>query len=118
MQSTELRKRSGVFVDVYDSANNKLIAEFFSIGSAATFIVDVANNRLGRPLKKNYIQTLLGCEPRGVMKDLGFRSVCSFMCDHCGYKIFGRPAFRDPGGLHRNLCERCHSSIERIENDY
>ena len=107
-----------MFVDIFNSANDKLIAEFFSIGSAAAFIVDVANNRLGRSLKKNYIKTFIGCEPRGVMKGLGFRSVCSFMCDHCGYKISGRPAFYDPEGMRRNLCKGCHSNIERNVNDY
>ena len=113
MQSTKLGQRSGVFVDIIDSTSDKLIAEFFSIGSAATFILDVAKNRLGRTLKKNYIHTLLGRESKGVMKELGFRSVCSFMCDYCGYKITGHPAFRDPERLNRNLCEHCHISIEQ-----
>ena len=118
MQSSKFGKRSGVFVDIFDSASGKQIAMFDSIYGACDFIVDIANKRLGRQLKKNSIRSMIGHESRGVLKDLGFKTVCSFKCDHCEEEKSGRPTFYDPEGMRRNLCKCCHSSIERDVNDY
>ena len=113
MQSTKLGQRSKVSVKVFDIVTDELIAEFESIHEASNFIRDAAKNRLDRTLKSNaYIRSMIGHESRGVLKDLGFKTVCSFKCDHCKKERSGRPAFYDPEGMRRNLCKDCHTSIE------
>ena len=114
MQSTKLSTRSKVSVKVSDIMTDELIAEFESIHEASNFIRDVANNKLGRIFKNNkYIRSMIGHESRGVLKDLGFKTVCSFKCDHCKKERSGRPNYYDPERLNRNLCEHCHISIEQ-----
>ena len=114
MRSTKLGTRSKVSVKVFDIVTDGLIAEFESIHEASNFIRDAAKNRLDRTLKSNaYIRTMIGHKSRGVLKDLGFKTVCSFKCDHCKREKSGRPNYYDPERLNRNLCEHCHISIEQ-----